>query len=191
MDLRAFRETGERPEVPGRGLAFTRTPPKTPLIAAVEGMALAGGFELVLTCDLVVASDTAMFGFPEVAIGLIAGSGGLLRLSRRIPTAIAMEYALTGARMPATVAYEWGLVNRLVAPGTALDAAIELAEQIGANAPLALQATKDLVGRATALNPVDVADQDAILETLATSPDALEGVAAFAEKRRPVWGSSK
>jgi enoyl-CoA hydratase len=147
MDLRAFQR-GELPEVEGRGFAgLTEQPPQTPLIAAVEGYALAGGFELVLACDLVVASSTAVFGLPEVRRGLIAGSGGLLRLPTRIPRSMAMEYALTGAPMSAQDAHGWGLVNRLTAPGETLAAAQDLAETIAGNGPLAVRSTKRVVAQ--------------------------------------------
>lgn len=189
MDLKAFLTTGQRPEVPGRGLGFTRTPPRTPLIAAVEGAALAGGFELVLACDLVVAAADATFGFPEVARGLIAGAGGLLRLPTRVPPAVALEHALTGRRMSAQVADRWGLISRLAAPGTALEVALELAAEIAANAPLALRATKELVNRSGQLSVADVARQDELLELVLAAPDAQEGAAAFAEKRPPTWSS--
>lgn len=189
MDLKAFLATGMRPEVPGRGLGFTRTPPRTPLIAAVEGAALAGGFELVLACDLVVAADDATFGFPEVARGLIAGAGGLLRLPARIPRAVAMEHALTGRRMTAAVAHRWGLVSRLVPPGEALRSSLELAAEIAANAPGALRATKELVNRGADLSPDDVARQDELLAEVLASPDSREGAAAFAERRDPVWST--
>ncbi|GAB3667430.1 crotonase/enoyl-CoA hydratase family protein [Nocardioides korecus] len=187
MDLKAFLATGQRPEVPGHGLGFTRTPPRTPLIAAVEGAALAGGFELVLACDLVVAAEDATFGFPEVARGLIAGAGGLLRLPARVPRAVALEYALTGRRLSAQVADRWGLISRLTPHGSALDAALELAAEIAVHAPLALRATKELVNRGGELSVADVARQDELLELVVASPDAREGAAAFAEKRPPVW----
>lgn len=189
MDLKAFLATGQRPEVPGHGLGFTRTPPRKPLIAAVEGAALAGGFELVLACDLVVAADDATFGFPEVARGLIAGAGGLLRLPTRLPRAVAMEYSLTGRRMPAEVADRWGLTSRLVPAGTALEAALVLAAEIANNAPLALRATKELVNRGSDLSESDVARQDELLELVVSSADAREGAAAFAEKRSPIWSA--
>lgn len=189
MDLKAFLATGQRPEVPGHGLGFTRTPPRTPLIAAVEGAALAGGFELVLACDLVVAADDATFGFPEVARGLIAGAGGLLRLPTRVPRAVAMEYSLTGRRMPAEVAQRWGLISRLAPAGSALESALDLASEIAANAPLALRATKELVNRGSDLSESDVARQDELLELVVSSADAREGAAAFAEKRPPTWSA--
>ena len=188
MDLKAFL-AGERPEVPGRGLAgLTRTPPGKPLIAAVEGYALAGGFELVLACDLVVAADNASFGLPEVKRGLIAGSGGLLRLPQQIPQAIAMEYALTGEPMPAREAYRWGLVNRLTAPGLALAAALELAGRIAANGPLAVRTSKALIAGANGWTAAQGwARQDELLVEVLASGDAREGAAAFVEKRSAVW----
>lgn len=189
MDLKAFLTTGQRPEVPGRGLGFTRTPPRKPLIAAVEGTALAGGFELVLACDLVVAADDASFGLPEVSRGLIAGAGGLLRLPTRLPRAVAMEYALTGRRIPSEVARQWGLVNRITPPGAALAGAIELAEEVARNAPLALQATKELVARVGDPDVAAVARQDELVELVVASDDAREGARAFSEKRPPVWSS--
>ena len=120
MDLKAFLR-GERVELPGRGLAgIIETPPRKPVIAAVEGYALAGGFEIALACDLMVAADNAQFGLPEVKRGLMAGSGGLMRLPERIPRQIAMQYALTGEMMSAVEARQWGLVNQLTAPGEAV-----------------------------------------------------------------------
>ena len=189
MDLKAFLRTGERPEVPGRGLAgMTRTPPLKPLIAAVEGYALAGGFELVLACDLVVAARDASFGLPEVTRGLIAGSGGLLRLPQRIPPAIAMEHALTGAPLSAQDAHRWGLVNLLTAPGEALPAALQLAAQIAANGPLAVRTTKHLVAGSGSWSAEQAwAVQDEQLLVVVESADAKEGAAAFVDKRPPVW----
>jgi enoyl-CoA hydratase len=188
MDLKAFL-TGERPEIEGRGLAgLTRTPPRKPIVAAVEGYAFAGGCELVLGCDLVVAADNASFGLPEVKRGLIAGSGGLLRLPRRIPPSVAMEYALTGEPMTAADAHRWGLVNRLTAPGEALPEALRLASQIAANGPLSVQVTKLLITEAANAGGEDLwRRQDALLETVLASSDAKEGAAAFVEKRAPVW----
>jgi enoyl-CoA hydratase len=189
MDLKAFSATGERPQVPGRGLAgFSEKPPRKPLIAAVEGYALAGGCEMVLACDLVTAAQDATFGIPEVKRGLIAGSGGLIRLPRRIPPAIAMEYALTGRTFGAVDAHRWGLVNKLTAPGAALGAALELAAEISANGPVAVQMTKRVVME----SPSWPADQiwprqrELLAEVLA-SADAKEGARAFVEKRPPNW----
>ncbi|MDP2085437.1 MAG: crotonase/enoyl-CoA hydratase family protein [Gemmobacter sp.] len=188
MDLKAFL-AGERVELPGRGLAgLTSAPPQKPLIAAVEGYALAGGFELALACDLLVASDTATFGLPEVKRGLIAGSGGLLRLPERLPRPLAMELALTGRMMPAAEAARWGMVNRLCPAGTALETALALADDIAANAPLALIASKRLVAEGPRWPADDLwSRQDAALEPVIASEDAREGARAFVEKRPPVW----
>jgi enoyl-CoA hydratase len=188
MDLKGFLR-GESPVVEGRGLAgLTEAPPRTPLIAAVEGWALAGGFEMVLACDLVVASREAKFGIPEVKRSLVAGGGGLLRLPRRLPYHVAMELALTGDPITAEAAHHHGLVNRLVEPGGALDGALELAAAVAANGPLALAASKEILRRS-----LDWTEQDGwkqqldILAPVFGSEDAREGAAAFAEKRPPRW----
>lgn len=188
MDLKAFLR-GERVELPGRGLAgIVQTPPVKPLIAAVEGYALAGGCEMALACDLIVASEAAQFGIPEVKRGLIAGSGGLLRLPRRIPPQIAMELALTGDLLPATEARQWGLVNRLVPAGQALEAALALAERIAANGPMAVRVAKQVVSESPSWPAHETwGRQNALLETVINSEDAKEGALAFAEKRAPVW----
>ena len=188
MDLKAFLR-GERVELEGRGLAgIAQTPPRKPVIAAVEGYALAGGCELALACDLVVAADNARFGIPEVKRGLIAGSGGLLRLPQRIPRQIAMEYALTGELMSAAEARQWGLVNRLTPPGGAQDGAMTLARTIAANGPLAVQMTKRVMNEATAWPANEVwARQHELLEAIVASNDAREGALAFSEKRPPRW----
>ena len=188
MDLKAFLD-GERVELEGRGLAgLTEAPPQKPLIAAVEGYALAGGFEIALACDLIVASETARFGIPEVKRGLIAGSGGLIRLPERMPRQVALEFALTGRMMDADEAAHWGLVSRLTAPGDALDAARALAQAIIANAPLAVAATKEIVNEAQNWPRSELwTRQNAILERIIASDDAEEGARAFAEKRAPEW----
>lgn len=188
MDLKAFL-AGERPELEGRGFGgLTEAPPEKPLIAAVEGYALAGGCELALACDLVVAAEDAAFGLPEVTRGLVAGSGGLVRLPRRIPRAIALEYALTGERMDATTAHRRGLVNRLTAPGGALEGALALAGRIVRNSPLAVQTTKRIVNESDAWPADEVWErQRPLVEAVVASGDAKEGAAAFAEKREPVW----
>jgi len=188
MDLKGFL-TGDNPLEGGRGFGgITERPPAKPVIAAVEGYALAGGFELALACDLIVASEGAQFGLPEVTRGLVAGAGGLLRLPRRLPYHIAMEIALTGERFPAARLHEAGLINRLVPAGQALAAARELAARIAANAPLALAATKRVIVE-SADWPVSeaFARQGEIIGPVFTSKDAMEGAAAFAEKRPPVW----
>ena len=188
MDLKAFVK-GERIELPGRGLGgIIETPPKKPVIAAVEGFALAGGFEIALACDLIVAADNAQFGLPEVKRGLMAGSGGLLRLPQRIPRQIAMQYALTGDMMSAEEARQWGLVNLLTLPGEALGEAKTLAHKIAANAPLAVSVSKQVVSDSLHW-PADERwqRQNALLEFIIHSNDAKEGATAFSEKRPPLW----
>src|SRR4051794_12619374 len=144
MDLKALNAAGGgRPYTESRGMfGIVERPPRKPLIAAVEGHALGGGFEIALACDLIVAAENASFGLPEVKRGLIASAGGVIRLPRRIPSAVALELVLTGEPLPASRAHELGLVNRLCAPGTAQDVALELADQIALNAPLAVCAAK-------------------------------------------------
>jgi enoyl-CoA hydratase len=188
MDLKAFLR-GERPHVGDRGFAgITQRPPSKPLIAAVEGPALAGGCELALSCDLVVASEEASFGIPEVKRGLAAAAGGLMRLPTRIPRTVAMELALTGDPMSAADAHRWGLVNRLTAPGGALDGARELAARIGANGPLAVRASKQVIVSSPDWTSAEMWErQGEILGPVLSSEDAREGAAAFAEKRAPVW----
>jgi enoyl-CoA hydratase len=188
MDLKAFLR-GENVTLPGRGLAgMTEAPPKKPMIAAVEGYALAGGCELVLSCDLVVAAEDAKFGIPEVKRGLVAGAGGLLRLPRRIPQHLAMEYALTGDFFSAVDAHRYGLVNRLAKPGEALAGALGLAERITANAPLAVAATKEIIIRsADWASDEAFGMQEEIMRPVFESADAREGAQAFADKRAPVW----
>jgi enoyl-CoA hydratase len=188
MDLKAFLR-GETPAIEGRGLCgITRTPPRKPLIAAVEGGALAGGFELVLACDLVVAGRGARFGVPEVKRSLVAAGGAALLLPQRVPRAVALELLLTGEPIAADRAAAVGLVNRVVDDGTALDAALELAGVIAANGPLAVAATKQIVQSAPAWAPDEMYErQDAIVGPVFASEDAREGSTAFAERRPPVW----
>jgi enoyl-CoA hydratase len=188
MDLKAFL-TGETPNVPGRGFGgLVQQPPSKPVIAAVEGYALAGGFELVLACDLVVASAEAKFGLPEVRRGLVAGAGGLLRLPARIPYHLAMEIALTGDHFSTAHLQAAGLVNAVVPAGQALAGARELAARIAQNAPLALAATKRvIVESADWDSSVAFERQGEIIMPVFTSKDAMEGAAAFAEKRAPNW----
>ena len=188
MDLKAFAD-GERPELEGRGFAgITEAPPKKPVIAAVEGFALAGGCELALACDLIIAAETAWFGLPEVTRGLVAGSGGLVRLPRRIPEAIALEYALTGARMDAATAHRWGLVNRITPEGGALEGALALAAAITANAPLSTAMTKRIIRESREWPENEIWDrQRPLVDGVLASADAAEGARAFAEKRPAQW----
>ena len=188
MDLKAYL-AGERALVPGRGFAgFVESPPRKPLIAAVEGYALAGGFEIALACDLIVASSTACFGLPEVKRGLVAAGGGLLRLPQRVPSAIALELGLTGRPMTARRAYEIGLINRLTPEGQALSVAQRLAAEVVANAPLAVQASKRVLVESIHWETVGRWElQRAITAPVNSSDDAREGARAFRERRPPVW----
>ena len=188
MDLKAFSQ-GEITRVEGRGiLGIAYTPPKKPLIAAVEGYALAGGFEAVLACDLLVASRTAMFGLPEAKRGLAAAAGGLLRLPRLIPPRIAMEMALTGEMVSAQRLAQYGLVNALVEPGQALIEAKRLAGLILANAPMSVALSKQVIVEQLDW-PLDemFARQDALLGHVLRSADAQEGARAFIDKRPARW----
>lgn len=190
MDLKAFA-AGELPYVPGRGIGFTERPPRKPVIAAVEGYALAGGTEMVLATDLIVASREAKFGIPEVKRGLVAGGGGLLRLPHRIPYQKALELALTGENFTAEQAAEWGFVNKLTEPGEALAGALELAEKITANGPLAVAATKEIIVKSAEWSQAEMWEkQNEIMAPVFSSKDAIEGSTAFAEKRAPNWTGS-
>ncbi|RPA59932.1 enoyl-CoA hydratase [Gordonia oryzae] len=188
MDLKAFTR-GEVPSVPGRGFGgVTEKPPSKPLIAAVEGWALAGGCELALSADLIVAAEDAKFGLPEVKRGLAAAAGGLLRLPKILPYQLAMEIALTGDPITAQRAHEFGLVNVLTPTGGALDGARELGARIAANGPLAVRATKQVVGMAIRYTDPDlITAQREVLNPIFASDDAQEGARAFAEKRAPLW----
>jgi enoyl-CoA hydratase len=188
MDLKAFLR-GETPAIEGRGLCgITVTPPRKPMVAAVEGPALAGGFELVLACDLVVAGRSARFGVPEVKRSLVAAAGGAVLLAQRIPRAVALELLLTGDPLDAERAGAVGLVNRVVDDGAALDVAVELAAAIAANGPLAVAATKRIALEAPGWSAADVWDrQEEVIRPVFDSEDAREGSTAFAEKRPPVW----
>ncbi|MGN6371567.1 MAG: crotonase/enoyl-CoA hydratase family protein [Solirubrobacteraceae bacterium] len=188
MDLKAF-VSGGRPWVGDRGFAgIVRRASRKPLIAAVEGFAVAGGLEVALACDLVVAARGAKLGIPEVKRSLVAAGGALLRLPKRIPYHLAMELALTGEPILAERAFEVGLVNRLADAGQAADVAVELAQQIAANAPLALIASKRILEEQADWSRAEMWDaQSAISEPVFSSEDAREGATAFAEKRSPVW----
>lgn len=190
MDLKAFA-AGEFPYIAGRGMGFTEKPPVKPLIAAVEGNALAGGTELVLATDLIVAARNATFGIPEVKRGLVAGGGGLLRLPERIPYQKALELALTGDTFTAEEGASFGFVNTLAEPGGALDAAIALAERITANGPLAVAVTKDVIVKSRGWSDDEKwQKQMELIVPVFGSQDAKEGAAAFAEKRAPHWTGS-
>jgi enoyl-CoA hydratase len=188
MDLKAFA-AGQKPVIEGRGLAgFAEAPPKKPLIAAVEGYALAGGFEVALACDLIVASREATFGLPEVRRGLLAAGGGLVRLPRLLPPRVAAEIILTGEFVTAERMEAHGVVSRLTDPGGAVDGALELAAKIAANAPLAVAGARRMLQLAPDLDEAALwAEQGKLNAEVGSSEDALEGARAFAEKRPPEW----
>jgi enoyl-CoA hydratase len=188
MDLKGFL-AGDAPVAADRGFGgIVQRPPVKPIVAAVEGYALAGGFELALACDLVVASEQARFGLPEVRRGLVAGAGGLLRLPRRIPYHLAMEIALTGEHYTAARLHQAGLVSEIVAAGEALPAARDLAGRIAQGGPLALAATKRIIVESEDWDSASAFDkQGKIIGPIFASADAREGAMAFAEKRSPNW----
>jgi enoyl-CoA hydratase len=188
MDLKGFLR-GERPSIPGRGFGgVTQAPPRKPLIAAVEGWALAGGFELVLACDLVVAARTARFGIPEVKRGQVAAAGGLHRLPDRLPEVVAMELALTGDPVGAERLHALGLVGTLAEEGDALEAALELAGRIAANGPLAVAASKQIMVESRGWPRAERFErQRPYVDEVFASEDAQEGARAFSEKRAPRW----
>ena len=167
---------------------ITRLDRTKPLIAAVDGPALAGGCEIVLTCDMVVASANASFGIPEVKRSLIAGAGGLFRLARTLPRNVALELALTGDPIPAERAHALGLVNVLCAPGEAVAEALSLAERVCANAPVAVQLSREIVLAGTLASDAEAwrITDEATRRVMATE-DFNEGPRAFIEKREPVW----
>jgi enoyl-CoA hydratase len=188
MDLKAF-VAGERPWVADRGFAgIVQRSARKPLIAAVEGFAMAGGLEIALACDLVVASRDARLGIPEVKRSLVAAAGALRRLPQRVPLGVAMEMALTGDPISAERAHALGLVNRVTEPGGAVDAALELAAAIARNGPLALDATKEILVRQADWSEEEFwREQGEIAGPVLSSEDAREGATAFSEKRDPVW----
>jgi enoyl-CoA hydratase len=188
MDLKAF-VTGERPWFEDRGFAgITQRAAAKPLIAAVEGFAVAGGLEVALACDLIVAAKGARLGIPEVKRSLVAAGGGLLRLPLVLPRNVAMELALTGDPIAAERAYELGMVNRLAEPGHALDTALELAAQIAVNAPLGLIGSKRILNESLDWPDSEFFErQQPISGPIFDSEDAKEGATAFSEKRAPVW----
>lgn len=188
MDLKAFA-AGQKPVIEGRGLAgFSEAPPNKPVIAAVEGYALAGGFEVALACDLIVASREATFGLPEVRRGLLAAGGGLVRLPRLLPPRVAAEIILTGEFVSAETMAQHGVVSRLTDPGAAVEGALELAAKIAANAPLAVAGARRMLQLAPDLDEAGLwAEMRKLNAEVGSSEDALEGARAFAEKRPPEW----
>jgi enoyl-CoA hydratase len=188
MDLKAFLEGG-LPVAAGRGFAgIVERASRKPLVAAVEGFALAGGLEIVLSCDLVVAARGARLGIPEASVGLFAGAGALLRLPRRVPYGVAMELALTADPITAERAAELGLVNRVAEPGEAVAVAVELAERIARNAPLALAASKEIIRETQGRTESEFWElQRPLMRAVFASQDAKEGATAFKEKREPTW----
>jgi enoyl-CoA hydratase len=188
MDLKTFVR-GESSVVPGRGFAgLTERRPRKPLIAAVEGWALAGGFELLLACDLAVGARDARLGVPEVKRGLVAAAGGVVVLPRRVPTAIALEMILTGDPIDAARAYELGLLNQVTEPGEALAVALELSARIAANGPLAVEISKQVAYESADWDAGELWTRQAeLVDPVFASRDAHEGAVAFAEKRPPRW----
>jgi enoyl-CoA hydratase len=189
MDLKAFAETGVRPWAGDRGFAgIVRRSADKPLIAAVEGFAVAGGLEIALACDLIVAARGAKLGVPEAKRSLVAAGGALRRLPRRLPFGVAVELVLTGDPITAERGHELGLVNRLAEPGAALEDALSLAATIAGNGPLGLVAAKTILQRQWSWSDEDFWDRQAeIADPVMASEDAREGARAFAEKREPRW----
>ena len=187
MDLKAFAAGG-----PPKGFdQFLETGSKKPLIAAIEGFALAGGLEVALTCDLLVAAKDAKIGIREVKVGLFAAGGALLRLPRRLPYSVAMEMALTGQPITSDEAKSYGLVSRVTENGGTIDAALELAELIAENAPLAVAASKALIQAQQGITEEEFWElQKPHMKKVFTSNDAMEGPASFAEKRSPNWSGT-
>lgn len=188
MDLKGFLE-GDMPSFEDRGFGgFAQKPPRTPLIAAIEGFAVAGGLEMALACDLIVAASDAKLGLPEVKRSLIAAGGGLLRLAQRIPYHVAAEIALTGDHIPVERLYQVGLINRVAEPGQALETALALAAQLVDNAPLGLELSKVVLEGAADWGLTEGwVQQEPLMERINNSEDAREGASAFAERRAPQW----
>jgi enoyl-CoA hydratase/carnithine racemase len=188
MDLKAFAQTGDMPFNDHGFAGITKREFSKPLIAAANGSAFAGGFEVLLSCDLVVSSDQAVFGIPEAQRGLIAGAGGLIRLGKRIPRAVALEMALTADPITAQRALQLGLINTVVESALVLDTALTLAERITRNAPLAVRLSKRVMKASFELDEAGSWPlNDEAFATVANSHDAHEGATAFAEKRDPQW----
>ncbi len=179
---------GTRRSTPRGGFGIFKKPPSKPIIAAVEGYAVAGGMELCLACDLIVASKTAKMGLPEVRHNLVAIGGGLFRLPKRMPYHLVMEMALTGDMLPVEIFHRYGVVNRIVEQGEALDRSIDLANKIIENGPTALVATKQIIRNAFEWREEEAWEKQLTYAEVAfKSEDRIEGLRAFAEKRKPVW----
>jgi len=191
MDLGAFVK-GESPWFGDRGFAGIAQRASTkPLIAAIERFAVAGGMEIALACDLIVAANDAKLGIPEVKRSIVASGGALLRLPRRMPYHVVMELALTGDPMPAERFYELGVVNRLAEPGSSVDVALGLAADLAKNGPLALAASKRILQEQFDWSSEEMWErQREIAGPVMASADAREGASAFKEKRDPVWTGS-
>lgn len=189
MDLKSLTATGKRPITVSRGaFGIVEKPPATPLIAAVEGLALGGGLEIALAADFIVVADNAKLGLPEVKRGLVAAAGGVIRLGERIPRALALEMIMTGEPISAQRALAVGLVNHVVPAGSTLDKAVEIAEAIAGNAPIAVRAGKAVVTRSRDWRESEAfALQRTYIDPVRESADAAEGAKAFVEKRPPVW----
>jgi len=187
MDLKAFATEG-----PPKGFdEFLRNGAKKPMIAAIEGFAVAGGLEIALTCDLLVAAKGVKLGIPEVGVGLFAGGGALMRLPRLVPYGVAMEMALTGDPISAEKALEYGLVARVTEPGKAVDEAIALATRIARNAPLSVAASKQLIVDSFGRTEEEFwKHQIPLMKKVFASDDAKEGPRSFTEKRAPKWTGS-
>ena len=188
MDLKAF-VSGEFPQIEGRWFGgMTERSADKPLIAAVEGYALAGGCELAIACDLIVAAESAKFGIPEVKRGLVAAAGGLVRLPSQIPYRVAMELALTGEFMDAERAMAMGLINHITPQGDALATAKALAQRIAENGPMAVKVSKAIIKASRDWSDDEAfAKQSDFTQSVFSSEDAIEGATAFAEKRKPEW----
>jgi enoyl-CoA hydratase len=188
MDFRAFLDTGI-PTTEDRGFAgITARATDKPLITAVEGYALGGGFEIALACDIIVASRSARFGLPEVKLGLVAGAGGIMRLPQRLPYHVAMRLILTGDILDASEAERYGLLSVQCEDGTATATAASLAVRIAANGPLAIRASKRLVQAARVWPEEEMFDrQRQLVDPVLGSADAREGVDAFLKHRTPIW----
>jgi enoyl-CoA hydratase/crotonobetainyl-CoA hydratase len=189
MDLKALTATGKRPITASRGaFGIVEKPPAKPLIAAVEGVAFGGGLEIALAADFIVVADNAKLGLPEVKRGLVAAGGGVIRLGERIPRALALEMVMTGEPITAERALAVGLVNHVVPAGTTMERAMQIAEAIAANAPMAVRAGKAVVTRARDWPATEAfALQRTYIDPVRESADAAEGAKAFVEKRPPVW----